>query len=966
MTPAPLPADETARLAALREYAVLDTPPEMEFNDVTGLAAQICGTPIATISLIDEHRQWFKSKIGLSKQETSREEAFCAHALNSPEMLLVPDAMKDARFADNPSVTGDPHIRFYAGAPLITPAGHVLGTLCVIDRVPRELTTAQQSALQVLSRQVMVQLQLRGQTLEMSRAQSEQATLFNLSDDLLAVVSFDGQLEQVNPAWTRTLGWTAGELVGRLATDFILPEDRERTLLAREELKQGRSVRNLENRYRCKDGAYRWLSWNSRPLLETRQVFAVARDITERHVREGQLRLLETSVARLNDSVMITEAFPLAEPGPRIIFVNDAFERLSGYRREEIIGRTPRILQGPGTSRDELDRIRQALQQKEPIRSELINYAKDGTEYWVELSVVPVVSERGEVTHFVAIERDISERKQAEEAMRRNSARLTGIVDALQEIATSGLALQDILTHMATRAQSLTGAAGAIIEFVEGEEMVYRAASGRAAPSVGLRLPCQGSLSGLAVREGSALLCEDTETDDRVDRAACREAGVRSMVVAPLQTDQQVIGVLKIMSDRPKAFSPQDVSNLQILVESLSATIQRHRATELLRTSEEQYRLLFAGNPQPMWVYDLKSLQFLAVNDAALQHYGYTEDEFLSLTIMDIRPAQDAADLRQALAALPPAAEGRLTGIYTHHKKNGTLIQVRITSSSITFGDRPARLVLAEDITSRLQTEHETARANRALQMLSRSNEALIRVGSESEFLTAICRIAVEVGGMRLAWVGFAQNDAPRTIAVQAHAGVDDGYLSSIELSWAEDRPAGRGPAGRAVRDGAAVVIPDFAQTESFCIWLPLAQARGYRGVICLPLKDQGRTFGVFTLYLPEVRTVPPDELRLLQEMADNLAFGIGSLRVREERRAAQKEIQQQAALIDKATDAIFVRDLQHRITFWSKGAERLYGWTATEAVGQSLDSLLRIDRAAFVEAERAVQSRGEWSGEIH
>jgi GAF domain-containing protein len=154
-------ADETARLAALRDYAILDTEPETAFDDLTLLASYICQTPISLISLVDEDRQWFKSKVGLQAEQTSRDVSFCAHAIQQEGLFIVPDALKDRRFADNPLVHHEPHIRFYAGAPLRNIAGYALGTLCVIDREPRHLTPEQEQALHALSRQVTAQLELR-------------------------------------------------------------------------------------------------------------------------------------------------------------------------------------------------------------------------------------------------------------------------------------------------------------------------------------------------------------------------------------------------------------------------------------------------------------------------------------------------------------------------------------------------------------------------------------------------------------------------------------------------------------------------------------------------------------------------------------------------------------------------------------------------------------------------------------
>ena len=164
---APLAPNESARLQVLRRREILDTTPEPHFDDLTRLAAQICGTPVATISFLDGQRQWFKPKVGMTTTETPVEFAFCAHGILQAGVFIIPDARVDERFAGHPLVTGDSKVCFYAGVPLVTADGQALGMLSVTDQIPRELSQEQMKALQALGRQVMAQLELRLSLAEM-------------------------------------------------------------------------------------------------------------------------------------------------------------------------------------------------------------------------------------------------------------------------------------------------------------------------------------------------------------------------------------------------------------------------------------------------------------------------------------------------------------------------------------------------------------------------------------------------------------------------------------------------------------------------------------------------------------------------------------------------------------------------------------------------------------------------------
>lgn len=276
---APLPSDEVERLNVLRGLKILDTLPESDYDDLTRLAATICGTPIALVSLIDCNRQWFKSRVGLDAPQTPRDLAFCAHAILRPELFVVPDAAEDERFHNNPLVTSDPHIRFYAGMPLTTPAGFALGTLCVIDRTPRALSTEQQDGLRVLARQVVAHLMLRQKVADLERVEAERRAseerLRTLGDNLpdgavyQYVLSADGQghFPYVSRGIERLIGVTAAEVMAdpTALTDRNHPDDAAVMLAAIADSQTNLTIFDQQFRITRQDGAVRWCHARSAP-----------------------------------------------------------------------------------------------------------------------------------------------------------------------------------------------------------------------------------------------------------------------------------------------------------------------------------------------------------------------------------------------------------------------------------------------------------------------------------------------------------------------------------------------------------------------------------------------------------------------------------------------------------------------------------------------------------------------------
>jgi diguanylate cyclase len=257
---------EAARLAALHSYQILDTPDEAVFDDLTALAAHVMQVPIALLSLVDADRQWFKSKLGLDVCSTAREVSFCQHALSRTDVLLIPDTLLDERFLDNPLVMGGPGIRFYAGTPLITPDGYVLGTLCTVDTVPRDPSPEQLTQLAALGRQVVGQLTLRRRTIELAgevdarkKSEGRWRAFFDGSPVGTSLCDAGGYFVAANDALCGILRMRPDQLIGKHATELSINGDDAQYREASETMDaEPGGVSRQEIRFRRGDGEVRW------------------------------------------------------------------------------------------------------------------------------------------------------------------------------------------------------------------------------------------------------------------------------------------------------------------------------------------------------------------------------------------------------------------------------------------------------------------------------------------------------------------------------------------------------------------------------------------------------------------------------------------------------------------------------------------------------------------------------------
>ncbi|HEY9602047.1 MAG TPA: ATP-binding protein [Allocoleopsis sp.] len=313
-SPPPIPSNELERLKALHRYKILDTSPEAAFDDLTALASYICGTPIALVSLSDANRQWFKSKVGLEASEASREIAFCAHAILSPaEPLIIPNTLNDERFATNPLVVSDPNIRFYAGVPLVTPDRFPVGTLCVLDRIPRDLTSKQIEALSALGRQVITQMELRVNLARLERTvtqyqQTESALLSSAATnralldaipDVMFRISQDGTFVNYKAPQNGNLFVQPREFLGKKVDEVMPPDVAQPMLRCIDQALQTGEVQVLEYQLPVQGNATYWEARLA--VIDNNEVMAIWRDITKRKQAEAELFLALEKEKELNE-----------------------------------------------------------------------------------------------------------------------------------------------------------------------------------------------------------------------------------------------------------------------------------------------------------------------------------------------------------------------------------------------------------------------------------------------------------------------------------------------------------------------------------------------------------------------------------------------------------------------------------------------------------------------------------------
>lgn len=889
---------ERDRLYALRSYAILDSGPERAFDELTQLAAQICQTPIASVTLLDEKRQWFKSIVGLSVCETPRAIAFCDHAIRGTEIMVVPDARLDPRFAANPLVTGDPRIRFYAGVPLIGVDGFVLGTLAVLDRQPRELDASQLAALRLLANQAMDQLEMRLHRLQLERTLAEKERLqqeqvinaARLCDAqrMAGVGSWRSDLGNNGLTWTdevfRIVGIPPQSLQPTYETflNLVHPDDRKSLILAREDTAGRGEPLDIEHRIIRPDGSIRHvhergeLVYNAEGQAEA--VVGTVTDITERKTAHLAMR---DSERRYREIVQTSPDLIFVQQGGRITFINDAgLCLLHATFMEQVLGLPFLDFVHPDFRQATQARLEWLLEvpRAGPVVEKKI-IAVDGTVLDVEMRAVSFPSSEGMAVQVVC--RDITERNRAQAELLLSERRLRQVLDSLPMAAYTCDA-EGLLTYFNEKALELWGRTPRVDSRAERFSGAFR----------------------LFRPDGAAVMPEDSWMANTL-RELRAFTGVDTVVERPDGSRRHVTVHTNPLFDAE--------GKLAGAVNVLMDVTAHRQAQEALRESEERFRIVAKATTDAIWDWDLQA-DTIWWNDGMQSLFGFAPEE--------IEPGSNSwtgrihpDDQLRVLTGLFGFVEGdgqHWEEEYHFQRKDGTYAYVLDRGFVIrNSAGRPIRMIGGmTDLSERRGMENDLKQSEANFRELAENidevfynrdlvNNRLLYISPAYETIWGQTRESAYANAS-----SYLDAVHPRDAGAvrAAHARHDHGEETDIEY-----RIVTRGGVVRWIRDHS----------------YPIFNA-------------QGRVERV-----------------------------VGTARDITERKRADQRILEQAQLLDKAHDAIVVRDLEHHVIYWNKSAERLYGWSAEETLGRPVENLLYRDPAEFTQAFKVLLDNGEWSGEF-
>lgn len=652
-------------------------------------------------------------------------------------------------------------------------------------------------------------------------------------------------------------------------------------------------------------------------------------DITERKNAQEALRVNEERFRSvLNNSLDVVYRLNLQTR--RYEYMSPASKRLLGFEPEELMNMSNKEVLSRVYPED-LPRLHAELAQIDKTGKGVSEYrfkGKDGKYTWWSNQMVVIRDKDGKPLYRDGFVRNITERKKAEQEL----------VNAKNDWERTFDAVPDFVAILDTN-----------YKIIRANKAMAEQLGTTPEKAVGLR--CYECVHGTA---GPIDFCPHAQLlkDGKEHVAEVHEprlGGDFIVSATPLHDEKgQLIGSVHVARN----------------------ITERKKAEQDLKTSEQRWSTTLSSIGDAVIATDTDGkIKFM--NAVAEELTGWQLSDAKDKPIQQIFNIVNEATRREVESPITKVLEkGLVVGLANHTvliRKDGSEIPIDDSGAPIISeeGKITGVVLVFRDITQRKKDEETLLRLNRTLRAISNSNQALMRVTDEKTFLQQACKIIVEDCGYPMVWVGIAEDNEEKTVRPIAYFGFDKEYVKSLNITWA-DTSRGRGPTGRAIRTGEPQFCENMQTDPLFEPWRKEASKRGFASSIALPLKSGNKVFGALTLYSKEPNVCSEDEIKLLMELASDFAHGIMLLRLRKEKEAADAQIYRQAALINLSPNAIIVRGLDGTITFWSEGAEKLYGWTKKEVIGKSTHKLFQTKFPKPIDDIMSeLKAKERWTGEL-
>jgi PAS domain S-box-containing protein len=728
---------------------------------------------------------------------------------------------------------------------------------------------------------------------------SEQRLKFHFENSPLAVVEWDNDfiVTQWSNEAERIFGWKKEETLGKRidSLNIIHVDDIPIVNRTMERLTSGKENMVVSGNRNCtKSGTIIECTWYNSILLgengKMSSVMSLVQDITDRKKAEETMRASEERYRTLFNSLIegfcIIEMVFDANNKPvdyRFLEINEAFEEQTGLHDAQ--GKLMRDL-APDHEEQWFEIYGKIALTGEP--AEFVNEAK-ALNRWFEVYAFRM---GGPESRKVAIcFSDITERKKAENALQEQNE----ISNAILNATTETLWLMDLEGNILGANETAAKRLGKTVAEVVGKNAF--------------------AITPPYVKE-------------------LRQAKIREMAQTgkPVQFHDERDGIIFHHTFYPVRDALGAVKGLVIFSRDIT---EQKNAEDALKISEERFRTMFERHQAVMLLIEPDSGAIVDANAAAASFYGYSKERLLSLKIHDLnRMSREnvAEEMKKAVA------ERKTNFVFPHLLANGQVRLVEVYSSPTDVQGKKLLFSIIHDITERKKNERELKQVNRTLSAHSKSSQAMMRADDENIYLNEVCEIITEGCGYAMVWIGYAENDDGKTVRPMASAGFDEGYLQQLDITWS-DTERGRGPTGTAIRTGKYSRCLNMRMDPNFAPWREEALCRGYASSLVLPLLNGNKAFGAITIYSKEPEAFAEDEVKLLSDIADDLAYGILAIRMQEARILAEETVIRERnfcnAIIQTTSGLIIVLDPEGRIELFNHACEKATGYSYHELKGK-------------------------------